>query len=33
MDLKEIRWEDVDGIHLAQVRRSFVNTVMNFQVP
>ena len=34
MDLKEIRWEDVDWIHLAQegIRRVFVSIIMNFQV-
>jgi hypothetical protein len=33
MDLKEIGWEDVDWIHLAQNRDwwcALVNTVMNF---
>jgi hypothetical protein len=36
MDLSEIRWKDVDWIHLAQDRdrfRALVNTVMNLQVP
>jgi hypothetical protein len=36
MDLREIRWEGVDWIHLAQDRdqwRAVVNTVMNLQVP
>jgi hypothetical protein len=35
MDLREIGWEDVDWIHLAQDRDqwwAFVNTVMNFRV-
>ena len=34
MDLKEIRWEDVDWIHLAQqgIRRAFLSIIMNFQV-
>jgi len=35
VDLKEIGWEGVDWIHLAQDRdqwRGLVNTVMNFQV-
>jgi hypothetical protein len=27
------RWEGVDGINLAQVRPSGVNTIMNLQVP
>jgi hypothetical protein len=33
--LREIKWEDVDWIHLAQDRyqwRAFVNEVMNFHV-
>jgi hypothetical protein len=29
MDLKEIGWEGVDWMHLAQDRRALVNTVMN----
>jgi hypothetical protein len=36
MDLKEIGWEDVDWIHLTEVRdhwRAVVNTVMNLRVP
>jgi hypothetical protein len=36
MDLKEIRWEDVDWIHLAQDRDQWgalVNKVMNIRVP
>jgi hypothetical protein len=36
MDLREIRFGDVDWIHLAQDRdrwRALVNTVMNFRVP
>jgi hypothetical protein len=36
MDLREIVWEDVDRINLAQDRdqwRALVNTVMNFRVP
>jgi hypothetical protein len=36
IDLKEIRWEDVDCIHLAQNRdrwRALVNTAMNLWVP
>jgi hypothetical protein len=35
-DLREIRWEDVDWIHLAEDRnlwRAVVNTVMNLRVP
>jgi hypothetical protein len=35
VDLKEIGWEGVDWIHLAQDRdqwRGLVNTVMNFRV-
>jgi hypothetical protein len=35
MDLREIEWEVVDWIHLAQgrdKRRAVVNTVMNFRV-
>jgi hypothetical protein len=34
MDLREVRWGDMDWIHLAQNRgqwRALVNTVMNFQ--
>jgi hypothetical protein len=36
IDLKEIWWEDVDWIHLAQdkdERRVLVNTVMNLMIP
>jgi hypothetical protein len=36
MDLREIRWEDVDCIHLAEDReqwRAVVNMVMNLRVP
>jgi len=36
MDLRELVWEDVNWIHLAQDRdkcRAVVNTVMNHQVP
>jgi hypothetical protein len=36
MDLREIRWDDMDWIHLAQDRywwRALVNTVMNLRVP
>jgi hypothetical protein len=37
MNLREIVWEDVDWMHLAQVRDQWggglVNTVMNLQVP
>jgi hypothetical protein len=36
MDLREIRWEGVDWIHLAQDRDQLwilVNTVMNLRVP
>jgi hypothetical protein len=36
MNLREIGWEGVGWMHLAQVRdqwRAVVNTVMNFQVP
>jgi hypothetical protein len=36
MDLREIRWEGLDWMHLAQDRgqwRAVVNTVMNFRVP
>jgi hypothetical protein len=36
MDLREIGWESIDWIELAQVRdqwRALVNTVMNLQVP
>jgi hypothetical protein len=35
-NLREIRWDDVDWIDLAQDRdkwRALVNTVMNFRVP
>jgi hypothetical protein len=36
MDLREIKWVDVDWIHLAQAKeqwRTFVNTVMKLRVP
>jgi hypothetical protein len=36
MDLREIGWEGVDWMHLAQDRgqwRALVNTVMSLQVP
>jgi hypothetical protein len=36
MDLREIGWEGVDGVDLAQERdqwRALVNTVMNLRVP
>jgi hypothetical protein len=36
IDLKEIDWDDMDCIDLAQDRyqwRTFVDTVMNFPVP
>jgi len=36
IDLREIGWEVVDWIHVAQDRdrwRALVNTVMNFRVP
>jgi hypothetical protein len=36
MDLREIRWEDVDWIHTAQDRdqwRAIVNMVMNLRAP
>jgi hypothetical protein len=36
MDLREIKWDDMDWIDLAQNRdqwRALVNTVMNFLVP
>jgi hypothetical protein len=36
MDLREIRWGDMDWINLAQDReqwRVFVNTLMNFRLP
>jgi len=36
MDLKEIDWESVDWMHLAQDRdqwRTLVKTVINFRVP
>jgi hypothetical protein len=36
MDLREIRWEGVDWIHVAQVRDQWlalVNRVMNIRVP
>jgi hypothetical protein len=32
MDFKEIEWESMDQINLAQYRRAFTNTVMNFRV-
>jgi len=36
MDLREVGWESVDWMHLAQDRgqwRNIVNTVMNLRVP
>jgi hypothetical protein len=36
MDLREIGWEDVNWVHLAQDMgkcRAIMNTVMNLQVP
>jgi len=36
MDLKEIRWEKMDWVNLAQDwerRRTFVNAVMNLEIP
>jgi hypothetical protein len=36
MDLREIGWDDMNGVDVAQDRdqwRALVNTVMNFQVP
>jgi hypothetical protein len=36
MDLKEIGWEEVDWMHLAQDRdqwRGLANTIMNLQDP
>jgi hypothetical protein len=36
MDLREIRWEDVDWFHLAQDRdqwRNLANTVVNLRLP
>jgi hypothetical protein len=36
MDLREMGWDGMDGIHLAQDRdqwRALMNTVMNLQVP
>jgi hypothetical protein len=36
MDLREIKWEDVDWMHLAQDRdqwKAIVNMVMNLWVP
>jgi hypothetical protein len=36
MDLREIRWDDMDWIDLAQDKnqwRALVNTVMNLRVP
>jgi hypothetical protein len=36
MDLREIGWDDIDWIYVAQVKdkwRVLVNTVMNLRVP
>jgi hypothetical protein len=36
MDLREIGWDDIDWIDLAQYRdnwRNLVNTIMNLRVP
>jgi hypothetical protein len=36
MDLREIGWDGVDGVDMAQVRdqwRALVNTVLNLRVP
>jgi hypothetical protein len=36
MDFKEIRWEGMDWIHLAQVKdqwQALVSFIMNLQVP
>jgi hypothetical protein len=36
MNLREIRWEGVDSIHVVQNKdqwRAFVNTVLNLHVP
>jgi hypothetical protein len=36
MDLREIRWDYVDSIAVAQVRaqwRALVNTILNLRVP
>jgi hypothetical protein len=36
MDLQEVRWEDVDWIHMAQDKdrwRALVSAVMNLRVP
>jgi hypothetical protein len=36
MDLREIRWENVDWIHVALVRvqwRALMNAVMNLKIP
>jgi hypothetical protein len=36
MDLREIGWEGVKWMHLAQARdswRAFANTVMNLRIP
>jgi hypothetical protein len=33
MVLKEVEWESVNCIHLAQDREDLMNTIMNLQVP